>query len=349
MQMPMTERSFVDSLMIKLRGNLPAVIVLVFSLLVAALIAAETGPAQLANVVVTGGMWALLAAGLALVFGVMNIPHFAHGESFMVGAYVGYFVFTPLNDYLKDHPNGVLTVLAPLLGVIAAMLVGAVVGAVLERLIFAPLRKRTRAGWVMNTFLLTVGLSFVLTNGATLTLGPNFRGIPRYYDVPPLEFLGMRVAVDRIFAFVIAIVTIAALTLFMQKTRTGRAIRAVSQDETGAQLVGINLGFIHTLTFALATAMAAMAGAALLFMFQAYPTVGLKPLYFSWYVVMLVGLGNVYGAIVGGFIVALLQTATQQFIGIAWEDVVPTAVMILILILVPSGIFGSEVKGIQEQ
>ena len=349
MEIAMTERSFVNSLRIKLRSNLPAVIVLGFSLLVAALIAVQTGPAQLANVVVTGGMWALLAAGLALVFGVMNIPHFAHGESFMVGAYVGYFVFTPLNNYLKDHPNGVLAALAPLFGVVAAMLIGAIMGAILERLIFAPLRKRTRAGWVMNTFLLTVGLSFVLTNGATLTLGPNFRGIPRYYDVPPLEFLGMRVAADRIFAFAIAIVTIAALTLFMQKTRTGRAIRAVSQDETGAQLVGINLNFIHTLTFALATAMAAMAGAALLFMFQAYPTVGLKPLYFSWYVVMLVGLGNVYGAIVGGFIVALLQTATQQFIGIAWEDVVPTAVMILILILVPSGIFGSEVRGIQEQ
>ena len=84
-------------------------------------------------------------------------------------------------------------------------------------------------------------------------------------------------------------------------------------------------------------------------MFQAYPSVGLKPLYFSWYVVMLVGLGNVYGAIVGGFIVALLQTGTQQFIGIAWEDVVPTVAMIIVLVLVPSGIFGSEVKGVQEQ
>jgi branched-chain amino acid transport system permease protein len=201
----------------------------------------------------------------------------------------------------------------------------------------------------MNTFLLTVGLSFVLTNGTTLVLGPNFRGIPRYYDVEPLDFLGMRLAVDRILAFAIAIITIAALTYFMQKTRTGRAIRAVSQDETGAQLVGINLNFIHTLTFSLATATAAMSGATLLFLFQAYPTVGLKPLYFAWYVVMLVGLGNVYGAIVGGFIVALLQTATQQFIGIAWEDVFPTLVMILVLLLVPSGIFGSEVKGIQEQ
>jgi branched-chain amino acid transport system permease protein len=345
----MAHPSWLDSVVIKLRTKIPAVIVIGFSLLLAVVIAVRTGPSQIVNAIVTGGMWALLAAGLALVFGVMNIPHFAHGESFMVGAYVGYFVFTPLNDYLKENPNPVLSFLAPFVGILVALIVGAILGAILERLIFAPLRRRTRVGWVMNTFLLTVGLSFVLTNGTTLVLGPNFRGIPRYYDVEPLDLLGMRLAVDRILAFAIAIITIVALTYFMQRTRTGRAIRAVSQDETGAQLVGINLNFIHTLTFSLATATAAMSGATLLFMFQAYPTVGLKPLYFAWYVVMLVGLGNVYGAIVGGFIVALLQTATQQFIGIAWEDVFPTLVMILVLLLVPSGIFGSEVKGIQEQ
>jgi branched-chain amino acid transport system permease protein len=343
------QRPFHQRLLIRLRGNLPAIVVVGFSLVLAVLIAVNAGASQIANIVVTGGMWALLAAGLALVFGVMNIPHFAHGESFMVGAYVGYFVFTPIRAHLKDNPNELLAILAPVAGVIAAAILGAILGAIIERLVFAPLRKRTRTGWVMNTFLLTVGLSFVLVNGTTLVLGPNFRGIPRYYDVPPVQFLGMRIAMDRIFAFVIAIVVIVALTYFMQRTRTGRAIRAVSQDETGAQLVGINLGSIHTLTFSLATAMAAMSGAALLFMFQAYPSVGLKPLYLAWYVVMMVGLGNVYGAIIGGFIVALLQTATQQFIGISWELVVPTAVMILILILVPSGIFGSEVKGIQEQ
>jgi len=84
-------------------------------------------------------------------------------------------------------------------------------------------------------------------------------------------------------------------------------------------------------------------------MFQAYPTVGLKPLYFAWYVVMLAGLGNIAGAVVGGFMVALLQAATQQFFGINWEDVVPTLIMVLVLIVAPSGIFGSEVKGVQEQ
>jgi branched-chain amino acid transport system permease protein len=345
----MPRESFWDRLLISLRGNLPAVIVLGFTLLLAIAIAVEAGPSQIINSVVSGGIIALLAAGLALVFGVMNIPHFAHGESFMVGAYVGYFVFTPLNDYVQENGNAFVGAIAPVIAVVVAAIVGFILGAILERLIFAPLRHRTRVGWVMNTFLLTVGLAYILINGTTLVLGPNFRGIPRYYHIPPIEILKIRIAADRIFAFIVSVITIIALTFFMQRTRTGRAIRAVAQDETGAQLVGIDLDFIHTLTFALATATAAMAGAALLYMFQAYPTVGLKPLYLSWYVVMLVGLGNVYGAIIGGFIVALLQTATQQFIGIAWEDVVPTIVMIIILIVVPSGIFGSEVKGVQEQ
>lgn len=329
--------------------NLVAWIVIGACLVVGVVLAIVTGPAQIINTVVTGGMWALMSVGLALVFGVMNVPHFAHGESFMVGAYVAYFVFTPLHEYLKDNPNGFLSAVAPFAGILAATLVGFVLGAVIEKSIFYPLRRRTRAQWVMNAFLLTVGISFILTNGITLALGPNFRGIPRYWDVEPLQFLGTRIAVDRIVTFAIAIVTIAAFWLFLRRTRIGRAIRAVSQDETGAQMVGIDLNFIHTLTFALATAMATLAGACLLFMFQAYPTVGLKPLYFAWYVVMLVGLGNVAGAIVGGFIVALLQTATQQFVGIAWEDVILTIMMILVLLLAPSGIFGSEVKGIQEQ
>jgi branched-chain amino acid transport system permease protein len=308
-----------------------------------------TGPSQLINSIITGGYLALLAGGLALVFGVMNIPQFAHGESFMIGASVAYFVFSPIDEYLAEHPNGVFSALAPFVAFAAAAVVGFIVGALIERLIFHPLRHRSQAGWVMNTFLLTVGISFIIVNGATLTIGANFRGIPRYWDVEPVEFLGTRVSVDRIVAFVIAMITIGLLWAFLRRTRTGRAIRAVSQDETGAELVGINLDFIHNLTFSLATATAALAGASLLSIFQAYPTVGVKPLYLSWYVVMLAGLGNIAGAIVGGFIVALLQSATQQFIGIAWEDVVPVIVMILLLIVLPSGIFGSEVKGVQEQ
>jgi branched-chain amino acid transport system permease protein len=333
----------------KLRKNVPVLIAAGICFILLVLIAATGGPAQLINTLVTGGMWALMSVGLALVFGVMNIPHFAHGESFMIGAMVAYFVYTPLHKALLNHPNAFFLAILPFIGMAVATAAGALLGLLVDRLLFAPLRRRNREGWVMNAFLLTVGLSFVLVNGATLTLGPDYRGISQYWDVPPLQFLGMRVTVDRLVAVVLALSVICAVWLFLKRTNTGRAIRAVSQDESGAQMVGVNLEGIQMLTFSLATATAALAGASLLFMFPAYPTVGLKPLYFSWYVVMLVGLGNVPGAIIGGFIVALLQTATQQFVGIAWQDVIPTALMIVLLLVAPSGIFGSDVKGVQEQ
>jgi branched-chain amino acid transport system permease protein len=341
--------SFREKLLWSIKAKTAAWLVILLSLVSVVVIGVYAGPSQLVNTIIAGGMWALMAVGLALVFGVMNISHFAHGESFMVGAYVAYSTFTPLQNRLAESPNPFLSAVAPFLGMVLAVLTGFVVGAVIEKVIFYPLRVRTRKGWVMNAFLLTVGISFVMTNGATLLLGPNFRGITRYWDVPPLEFLDVRLAVDRIAAFFVAMISIMALWLFLRKTRTGRAIRAVSQDEAGAEMVGINVNSIQTLTFALATALATLAGASLLFMFPAYPTVGLKPLYVAWYVVMLVGLGNVAGSIAGGFIVAILQTLTQQFIGVAWEDVVPVAIMILVLLFVPSGIFGSEVKGVQEQ
>ncbi len=307
------------------------------------------GPSQIVNVLVTGGMWSLLSVGLALIMGVMQITHFAHGESFMIGAYAAYFTFNPLDLYLKEHPSAFLSAIAPLIAMVAAALVGFVAGALIERIVFAPLRHKSRQGWVLNALLLTVGLGFILTNGTTLVLGPNYRGVARYWDVEALQFLGMRLPLERVVALGISIVSISGLWLLLRQTDLGRSIRAVSQDEMGAEMVGIDLDRIQNFTFALATSLAALAGGALLFMFQAYPTVGQKPLYFAWFVVMLVGLGNVPGAIVGGFIVALLQTATQQFVGISWDSVVPTALMILVLLVAPSGIFGSEVKGIHEE
>jgi branched-chain amino acid transport system permease protein len=308
-----------------------------------------SGPFILINAIVTGGMWALLAAGLSLVFGVMNIVNFAHGEFFMVGTLVAYYVFTPISNYLKTHPSAFLSAVAPFAGIIAAIVVGVLMGIVMEKLVFLQLRKRSREQWVMNSFLLTVGLSVMIINSVQLIWGTNFKGIPHYWDVPPLEFWGVSVSVDRVVIFFLAMVTMATFWYFLQRTRTGRAIRAVSQDETGALMVGIDLNRIQVLTLSLSSALAAMAGASLLFMFPSYPTVGLEPLYIAWYVVILVGMGNVAGALVGGFIVALLQTLTSFYIGVGWADVIPTAVVMLILLLKPSGLFGSEVKGVHEQ
>jgi branched-chain amino acid transport system permease protein len=327
----------------------PAVITVTLTLVVALVAVANAGPFTLINALVTGGMWALLAAGLALVFGVMNIPNFAHGEFFMVGTLTAYLIFNPLRLFLRENPSPFLAAVAPFFGIMAALAIGLLLGIIIETLVFRQLRRRSREQWVMNSFLLTVGLSVIIINTVQLIWGADFKGIPSYWAASPLPILGVNVSVDRIVALAIAVVAIAVLWFFLQKTRTGRAIRAVSQDETGALMMGINLNRVHLLTLALSSGLAALAGATLLFMFPAYPTVGLKPLYVAWFIIILVGLGNVAGAVIGAFIVALLQTLTSYYIGVGWEDVVPTAVIILILLFRPSGLFGSEVKGTWEQ
>jgi branched-chain amino acid transport system permease protein len=305
-------------------------------------------PSILVDTLVTGGMWALMAGGLALVFGV--IPNFAHGEFFMIGSLVAFTVFVPIRDALLKNPDSViLKVAGPFPGMIVAAAVGFVCGVLLEVVLFRPLRKRSREQWVMNTFLLTAGVSVLLVNGDRLVFGNDFRGISRYWDVKPMQILGVPVSVDRAMVFVIAMVMIAVFALFLQRTRTGRAMRAVSQDETGAQMAGIGLNRIFVLTMGLSCALAALAGAALLSMYPSFPDVGMQPLYLAWYVVILAGLGNVQGAIIGAFIVALLQTLAVTFVGLGWVDVLPTAFIILILLFKPSGLFGSEVKGVWEQ
>lgn len=324
-------------------------ITIIITILIAVVAAIDAGPFILVNSIVTGGMWVLLSMGLSLILGVMNIPNFAHGEFFLAGSLTAYFIFNPIRLYLRDNPSPVLSALAPFIGIFVAFFVGLAFGAFLEKVVFSQLRKRSQEQWVMNSFLMTVGISVIFVNLIQIFLGADFKGIPNYWNVDPIRFAGVNLSVDRLVVFILSVVVIGVFWYFLQRTRTGRAIRAAAQDETGAQMVGINLSRIFTITLALSAGLAAMAGASLLFIFPAYPTAGLRPLYVAWYIVMLVGLGNVGGTIVGGFMVALLQTLTSYYIGVGWEDVVPTVVIIILLMVRPSGLFGSEVKGIQEQ
>ena len=319
------------------------------TIVVAVLAAADRGLFVLVNAVVTGGMLALVAMGLALVFGVLNIPMFAHGEYFMIGTLTAYYVFTPISGLIEANPESALSVWGPLITLVAAMLVGALVGVASEVLVFSQLRKRSRENWVMNSFLLTVGLSVVLINAHQLFFGADFKGITRYWAGPPLAIMDVYISRDRVMAFIVAALVVVVFWFFMTYTRTGRAIRAVSQDETGALMVGIDLKAILMLTMSLSCALAAVAGASLLFMYPSYPAVGLEPLYMAWFVVILAGLGNVLGAVMGAFMVALLKVLTVEYIGAGWDFVVPSALIIVILIFKPSGIFGSEVRGILDK
>lgn len=286
--------------------------------------------------ILRGGLYALMAVGLSLVFGVTNIPNFAHGEFYMLGAYIAFIAYKILG-------------LPPTLAILLAGLFGFVLGAVVEKGVFYPLRIRTKEGWIMNTFLLTVGLSFVLQNAAQAIWKTKFRGIPQFWKGSVNLGGRMNIPADRIVALLIALVVIAIFWFFLRRTTTGRAIRAVAQDERGAMLVGINLNNIQTLTFALSCMLAGIAGASLLSITPASPTIGLNPLYKSWYVVILVGLGNVFGAIAGGFIVGMLETLSYYFLGADWQNVASLAILILLLLVKPTGLFGSEVKGIWER
>ena len=316
---------------------------------IALLATVDRGGYVLVNTVVTGGMTALVAMGLALTLGVLNIPMFAHGEYFMIGTLTAYYVFTPISDFINTHPDSALVFWGPLITIVAAMIVGALAGVVSEVLVFSQLRKRSRENWVMNSFLLTVGLSVVLINAHQLFFGADFKGITRYWSGMPITVMDVFISRDRAIAFVLAVVVVAAFWFFMTYTRTGRAIRAVSQDENGALMVGIGLNGILMLTMSLSCALAAIAGAGLLFMYPSYPSVGLEPLYMAWFVVILAGLGNVLGAVMGAFMVALLKVLTIEYIGSGWDFVVPSALIIVILIFKPSGLFGSEVRGVLDK
>ncbi len=282
-----------------------------------------------------GGIYALMAVGLALVFGVMNICHFAHGEYYVIGAYAAYFAYVTLG-------------LNPILAIVVASGISFLAGAVSEKLLFYPLRKFSKGDWVMNAFLLTAGLSVVLQNTFRLMYGMKYRGITQYWSTG-LHLFGMTIAGDRVVAFAIAVLAIAGMWFFLHRTRTGRAIRAVSQDERGAMLAGIDLNWIQTLTFALGSLLAGLSGASLLSLSPAYPFAGNKPLIASWFVVTIVGLGNVEGAIVGGFIVGLFESFSYFLLGPGWQELASLMLLMAILLFKPTGLFGTEIKSVWER
>jgi len=293
-----------------------------------------TGDILLAGVL-RGGLFVLMAMGLSLVFGVMNIPNFAHGEFYMLGAYFAYFAYAVFG-------------LNPILAIMIAGVGGFVCGAIMERTAFRALRVRQKENWVMNSFLLTAGLSIVLQNSTQALVGTKFMGISQFWP-GSVSLIGMNVSIDRLAGFVVAMLSVLIFWFFLTKTKTGNSIRAVSEDEAGAMLVGINLNRIYTLTFSIACMLAAVAGGALLSINPAYPTMGLAPLYKSWFVVILVGMGNIGGTIIGGFIVGMVEALSYYNLGAGWQDVISLMVIIVILLFKPSGLFGKEVKGIWER
>ena len=274
---------------------------------------------------VRGSMYALMGVGLSLIFGIMEIVNFAHGELFMLGCYIMYFVAAMLG---LPFPIGILASGVGLL----------IVGIFLEKGLISTLRKKAGRDWLMDSFVLTIGLMVMLQNLALIVFGAIQRGIPNL--VPGQIVIGEVVFIhDHLVILGLALLTVGILWYFVKYTALGKAIRATSQHSEAAQTLGIDINLMHSIAFGIGAALAGISGALLITLFPANPYAGTAPVLKSFVVVILGGLGNIKGAIAAGILVGLLEAFTVFFISGGWQNVIVYSIVIAALIFKPAGLF----------
>ncbi|MBN2026394.1 MAG: branched-chain amino acid ABC transporter permease [Actinobacteria bacterium] len=267
-----------------------------------------------------GSQYVMVALGLTLIFGILDISHFAHGHLYMIGAYLLYIVMV----------LGGVNYWIALIICMAALAVG---GVVVERLVYRPLRGQPH----INTFIAAIGLILMLE---TLVRGiePKALSVPKPIDTT-LQFAGISMEAQRLIVIIGAIVLIILLQLFIKRTRMGTAIEAVAQDREGAALVGINVNRISALTFAIATALAGAAAVLMAPLAFISPEMGSVLILKAFVIVVIGGLGSIKGAIVGGYLLGIVEAMAIAYISSAYKDVFAFAVLIIILAIRPTGLF----------
>ncbi len=274
---------------------------------------------------VRGSMYALMGVGLSLIFGIMEIVNFAHGELFMIGCYIMYFVAAMLG---LPFPLGILASGAGLL----------VVGVILEKGLISTLRKKAGREWLMDSFVLTIGLMVIFQNLALIIFGSIQRGIPNL--VSGQTILGEVVFIhDHLVILSLALLTVGVLWYFIKYTNLGKAIRATSQHSEAAQTLGIDVGRMYSVAFGVGAALAGIAGALLITLFPANPNAGMGPVLKSFVVVILGGLGNIKGATAAGIMVGLIEAFALFYLSGGWQNVIVFSIVIAVLIFKPAGLF----------
>jgi branched-chain amino acid transport system permease protein len=277
---------------------------------------------HLVNGLVLGGTYALLGIGLTLIFGLMHVVNFAHGEFYTLGAYVTFAALVLAG--------------VPFLGALAlAVLAGILLGALTERVLLRPLRDES----IDTVMLVTIGLWIAMQNGELLLWGGVAKAIPHPFPTAPLVLGPVSLAPLRLFVLAAALALIAAAHLTIQRTRLGRAMRATFQDPDTAALMGVRIGRIRTATFALGSGLAAAAGALLGPIFLAYPSMGDLASLKAFSVVILGGLGNLWGATLGGLILGVAEELGAGYVSSGYRDAVGFVIIIAVLLLRPSGLF----------
>lgn len=285
----------------------------------------------LINGISLGSVYALIALGYTMVYGIAKMLNFAHGDIIMVGGYVIMITMNSLG-------------LNPILSVILAMLACTILGVTIERVAYKPLRN---AGSSLAVLITAIGVSYLLQNVALIIMGAETKSFTSVVTMPNLTLAkGQLVITDEtLVTIAVCVVIMIALTLFIKKTKAGQAMRAVSEDKGAAQLMGINVNGTIALTFAIGSALAAIAAALLC---SAYPSLnpytGSMPGIKAFVAAVFGGIGSIPGAFIGGIVLGIVEILSKAYISSQMADAIVFGILILILLVKPTGLLGKQIQ-----
>ncbi|MEE9146593.1 MAG: branched-chain amino acid ABC transporter permease [Candidatus Neomarinimicrobiota bacterium] len=274
------------------------------------------------NGIILGGTYALLGIGLTLIFGIMNVVNFTHGELYSFGAYMVFGTVMGLGGNF-------------FVGLAVAVGLGVMLGALIERLVLRPLQGAS----IDTTMLVMIGAWITMQNTEQLLWSGIAKSIDHPFPQEPLILGPVSVSWIRVFVFIMAVLLITGAHLLIHKTTLGKAMRATFQDRDTAALMGVNIAAIHTMTFAFGSGLAAAAGALLGPVFVVYPTMGDLAALKAFAIVILGGLGNFAGATLGGLILGLAEEMGAGYISSGYRDAMGFLIIIVVLLYRPTGLF----------
>jgi branched-chain amino acid transport system permease protein len=272
-----------------------------------------------------GAIYAMVAVGLTIVFGILEVVNFAQGEFYMLGAYLTYIAILAQLPY----PVGIVVAVAGM----------TLVGLLTERLAIRPLIGKA---WQLP-ILSTLAISIITQNGAILLWSPNPRTITVEAASRTVEVLGVVLTYQRLVIIVLAAVVFAGLHYFVQRTKTGKAMRAVSQNKDACQVLGIDVGRISTIAFALGAGLSGLGGAVVAPVMAIHPVMGILVVVKCFAAVIMGGFGNIQGTILAAFVLAIVESFAAAYVSLQYKDAFAFVVMIAILLFRPHGIFGRKV------
>ena len=281
----------------------------------------------LINGISLGSVYALIALGYTMVYGIAKMLNFAHGDVIMVGAFITYTMCSTMG-------------LSPVIGVLAAVIACTLLGMAIEKVAYKPLRKASSPLAVLIT---AIGVSYLLQNVALLIFGANAKAFTSVVSVPAVKLADGQINItgETIVTIVTCLIIMAGLMLFINKTKAGRAMRAVSEDKGAAELMGVNVNQTISITFAVGSALAAVAGVLFIAQYETLlPTLGALPGIKAFVAAVLGGIGSIPGAMLGGLILGIIESLAKAYISTQLSDAIVFSVLVIVLLVKPSGLLG---------